>query len=454
MPTWLCVPYSPIPHPYPACQGGDVLLFVCDGVTSVGSTPSFTTVVVTAALTVPNSARGEHINDDDGCMDVVSGSDSDGSIAWFRSNCATMPSFTQHVIVTGAAGGKSDALTTADLNVDGAADVISVSPSAVTYYLSSGGSTPTFSSHVLTTAAANSIVTVVDVNGDGYVDIVVPANNGAIRWFQSDGALLPTFSLRTISGSSASVSFMVAPLDFDDDGDVDLAVTCPVGGTVTVYVSSGGRGPSFTAAVVFQSSSVSPWGIATGDFDGDGNADLVTADDSGVWWHRNTGVASVFDVHPVDSMTLAARVATADLDGDGVVDIAGVAYIPAGGVGVVWYHNTACQAGQYSGNGSEPCTPCPPGTFGSGIALTSSSCSGYCLAGNYSSGGAVACTMRRAGYYVDTKGLQAPRSKACVHTSPIGHGTRTIIARHPSHLRTHSAWHTFANHWLYSGTSA
>jgi hypothetical protein len=85
----------------------------------------------------------------------------------------------------------------------------------------------------------------------------------------------------------------------------------------------------------------------------------------------------------------------------------------------------ACAAGQYSLGGTSECTICPSGRYGAVSAMESSSCSGTCLAaagyvciagstsatgtvcavGQYSLGGTNSCTPCSAGQYGSTTGL-------------------------------------------------
>ena len=79
-----------------------------------------------------------------------------------------------------------------------------------------------------------------------------------------------------------------------------------------------------------------------------------------------------------------------------------------GGTNLVWYENTACARGQYSTTGNSPCSPCPVGTFGGFIGLSSSACSGLCPAGTYSDvAGAVSCTPCPVGRYGAVPGLSS-----------------------------------------------
>jgi hypothetical protein len=93
-----------------------------------------------------------------------------------------------------------------------------------------------------------------------------------------------------------------------------------------------------------------------------------------------------------------------------------------------------CDLGRYSTGGSMPCTVCPSGTFGSSPGLSSSGCSGNCLAGyacpsgstnstsvlcpagTYSLPRAGSCTTCSAGTYSQSSG--SPSLASCVLICP------------------------------------
>ena len=417
-----------------ACSGytsgaNTISLYQSDG----GSPPSFTAVNVSvfASNTLPTGVAAAFI-DSDSCMDVVSGTSTTNTISWHQSDCASTPSFTQHVVVTNAAG--SNSVQTADLNGDSAVDIISANhvsgSSSITYYLSSGGASPTFTAFVLTgTATTTAIITatIVDVNSDGFLDILVPLYGGTtVSWYESDGALTPSFTQHTISSVTGSAPVQSVATDMDGDGFLDVAVAVSTAGTVVWYQSSGGSRPTFTGSVVYGSVNQS-WGLAPADVDGDGRDDLVTTDRTGAGgagltrWHQNSGTSPpTFTTWTIGNSTGAVYVAAVDLNSDRLIDVA-VTTSTVGGTQVVWYQNNACTPGQYSGSGNQPCAPCPAGTFGSVIGLASSVCSGYCAAGQFSVGGATSCTLCPPDRFGNATGLTTSLcSGPCVAASGSG----------------------------------
>jgi hypothetical protein len=134
----------------------------------------------------------------------------------------------------------------------------------------------------------------------------------------------PTAGTNRLFNVQNAPSALAAP-DLDGDGRPDLAIVNTATPSVTVRVSSaqaanlfpGGENTALTAGTL-------PVRIASGDFDGDGLPDLVTA-------NRASGTVSVllnlfgtslFTVETTDAGTLPSDVAIGDFDADGLLDVA------------------------------------------------------------------------------------------------------------------------------------
>lgn len=160
-----------------------------------------------------------------------------------------------------------------------------------------------------------------DFDGDGHQDVIVGSGQtNVVRFYRGDGSGTVTFAGETtLPGGNIQ---QLAAFDLDSDGHSDL-VAIHAGSTATV---SHGSASGLAAAQVLQLGSVFSRGIGAGDFDGDGRLDIAigTADfTSGVvdvWRDTPTGFA-----HAV-TLSVAAGVgwglATGDFNGDGRSDLA------------------------------------------------------------------------------------------------------------------------------------
>ncbi|GEM_PF-4855809 len=116
--------------------------------------------------------------------------------------------------------------------------------------------------------------------------------------------------------------------DLDDDGRPDLAVPnsnwiLPAGSTHVTNILRGFGNGNFAAAVAYDAGAELPVGLATGDFDGDGDLDVATAnnDANAAFVALNQGGMSFADASEAPLGTVASSIEAGDVNGDGVDDL-------------------------------------------------------------------------------------------------------------------------------------
>ena len=169
-------------------------------------------------------------------------------------------------------------------------------------------------------------VVVGDVDQNGFGDIVVTftAGHGDAHVVLFEQESLGNFVQSTIV-SYTGVGYGVALADIDNDTYLDI-VAAEYNGTnqLSWYRNDQAANPSFTQNVVGTSQAI--YTIDTGDMDGDGDIDIVTAnwgDDEIEWWENDGGATPSFTQHLLyaEPSALFYKVDVADVDGDGSLDI-------------------------------------------------------------------------------------------------------------------------------------
>jgi hypothetical protein len=136
--------------------------------------------------------------------------------------------------------------------------------------------------------------------------------------------LLPSF-LPPVSYPIAHFPQAIAAGDFNGDGNLDLAITSHPGVTIADLSLLLGNGDgTFRAGAVYQTG-LGPEVMALGDFNGDGNLDLVTADFSSknvsLLLGNGDGTFRVGSSYFLGSTVFPWSLAVAELNGDHKLDV-------------------------------------------------------------------------------------------------------------------------------------
>jgi hypothetical protein len=267
----------------------------------------------------------------DGHPDVVSVSESGNQVSWWE-NDGSGDSWTEHTIgtVAGPVFVYAD-----DLDLDGDRDVV-VSSSiddAVYWFANNGGGTSWTQNTLTTDFDARQVVCAL-INDDDYPDIVcVSSNTGDVCWWQNrlgsgqywlkhyiDGALLGAYAVTTG--------------DYNQDTRIDV-VAASYSGSSVYYYRNLGSGWEKNLVDGSLSGAIS---LSTGYIDGDQRPDVIAtgyyADDIVVYMLESGGTWTKAVAEANFDGAIAAL--PADVDNDGLLDIIGAAQVDNE---VAWFKN-------------------------------------------------------------------------------------------------------------------
>lgn len=224
----------------------------------------------------PQSVAGADFNND-GNLDIVTANILSNDISLVLGN--KNGNFTRVISFSVESGNGPRSITTGDFNRDGNIDAATANfnSNSVAVFISNGqGSFMTATNFPLAEGAVGPIfITSLDFNKDGILDLATTefsSANISILFGDGLGAFNNVVKIDITNGVGPRA---IAVEDFNQDGNIDLAVTNFNSSNIAILLGNGGGGVASQSLIDLGGSS--PFSIITEDFNQDGSADLAIA---------------------------------------------------------------------------------------------------------------------------------------------------------------------------------
>jgi formylglycine-generating enzyme required for sulfatase activity len=273
--------------------------------------------------------------DADGDLDVVASTGSPAGLIWFEHDASTGSIiWTPHSLSTTWASAPTR-LFVVDIDLDLDLDIVAADATSISTHSNDGDPTMGADWTEAIVSTTHQLLAVGDLDRDGNVDLLSSeAGVGGLFWHASDGLIdlaVVWNDPRALPASSAPAGVEARLADLDQDGDLDVLYTDPSTGSAYWLHSDGqsdGTG-DWLELPLEPGLGAGALRFAGGDFDADGDLDLIHSGAGGTRMQEGMSVRGQFALGRVIDTGIFDALSAVDFDGDLITDL--VTVDPSGG---------------------------------------------------------------------------------------------------------------------------
>ncbi|WP_026450977.1 T9SS type A sorting domain-containing protein [Aequorivita capsosiphonis] len=271
--------------------------------------------------------------DGDGHLDLVSASEYDSKIAWYKNDGAGNLGAQQIISLDVKSPIEAHAV---DFDDDGNVDILvsSSENSKVVWFKNNGSGS--FSVPLLITDNLDGISHSIpaDIDGDGDLDVVVSSyGEEKIFWFENiDGQ--GTFGTQLMVSINIERTGEIAAFDLDNDGDLDIIASTIYQQKTVWYENLDGQG-NFGSENLIDTNASAAYAFYGFDIDDDGDTDIITTKSNSLIYYENLNGQGNFSTARTLLPDEISYFLFQDIDQDGDKDILSI----VGKQEIAWYEN-------------------------------------------------------------------------------------------------------------------